>query len=32
VICVNWLMMWHSYMSREVTLVGPTNISVDDTR
>jgi hypothetical protein len=30
VACVDWLMMWHSYMSREVSLVGYTNISIDD--
>jgi hypothetical protein len=28
--CVDWLMMWHSCMSREVPLVGHTNISIDD--
>jgi hypothetical protein len=28
--CVDWLMMWYSCMSREVPLVGHTNISIDD--
>jgi hypothetical protein len=27
---IDWLMMWHSCMSREVPLVGHTNISIDD--
>jgi hypothetical protein len=27
---VDWLVMWHSYMSREVPLVGNTNMSIDD--
>jgi hypothetical protein len=27
---VDWLMMWHSYISREVPLVGHTNINIDD--
>jgi hypothetical protein len=27
---VNWLMICHSYMSRQVSLVGHTNISIDD--
>jgi hypothetical protein len=30
VACVDWLIMWHSCMSREVPLVGHTNISIDD--
>jgi hypothetical protein len=30
VACVDWLMMCHSRMSREVPLVGHTNISIDD--
>jgi hypothetical protein len=30
VACIDWLMMWHSCMSREVSLVGRTNISIDD--
>jgi hypothetical protein len=31
VACVDWLMMWHSCMSREVPLVvSYTNISIDD--
>jgi hypothetical protein len=30
VACIDWLMMWHSCMSREVPLVGYTNISIDD--
>jgi hypothetical protein len=30
VVCVDWLMMWYSCMSREITLVGHTNISIDD--
>jgi hypothetical protein len=30
VACVDWLMMWYSCMSREVFLVGHTNISIDD--
>jgi hypothetical protein len=28
VTCVSWLMMWHSCMSREVHLVGHTNINI----
>jgi hypothetical protein len=27
---VDWLMMWHSCMSRGVLLAGHTNISIDD--
>jgi hypothetical protein len=30
VACVYWLMMWPSCMSRDVPLVGHTNISIDD--
>jgi hypothetical protein len=29
VACIDWLMVWYSCMSREVTLVGHTNISID---
>jgi hypothetical protein len=28
--CVDWLMMWYGCMSREISLVGHTNISIDD--
>jgi hypothetical protein len=30
VTCVDWLMMWHNCMSREVFLLGHRNISIDD--
>jgi hypothetical protein len=30
VACVNWLMMLHSCMLREVSLVDHTNINIDD--
>jgi hypothetical protein len=30
VTCVDWLMMWHNCMSREVFLLGHRNISIND--
>jgi hypothetical protein len=30
VACVDWLMMWYSCISREIHVVGHTNISIDD--
>jgi hypothetical protein len=30
VACIDWLMMCHSCVLREVPLVGHTNISIDD--
>jgi hypothetical protein len=30
VACVDWLMMWYSCISKEVSLVDQTNISMDD--